>query len=241
MTTENQVNTDSEWLNDLTPYESETQQTVAQQTTVSQVQQEESKQEEAARQDYEYIDTDAANELVSKEINPRMKDMQRRIAELEAQLTSTTTSQTQALRMATNSRLVKQIPQAEKILNSKEFAAFMQQQDTPYTMDSAFNQLLRAYNAGDVDYVVNQIEKFRDHHKKQKVTPSPERGTSKDGFITINTNGSNGSENVLADFAAERRKRILGVRAARTGGKPIKEFATKVMSALQDKYGLNNR
>ena len=223
---------DSSWVEELTPYEAAaaTQEPTEQETQEPVVQQ--AQQTPAS---YEYIDDDAANEFETKVVNPRINSLNSRIAQLEDQLKTSAEAQSQYLMGATNRKINEQFPDAERILKSKEFAAFLQAKDSAYTTDTSYSQLRRAYLAGDADYVIEQLAAFRNQYKKKSVTPSPERGYSGAG-VPINLKGNGGDR--LNSYDSDRRQYLLGIRAARSGDKNMKKFAKETQEALYKRYGL---
>lgn len=179
---------DDSWLDGLTPYEPtqaapETQQV---QTPPPQVQEPVSdvgtkEQQDRLNQLYanlEHIDEDVANELHSKLIEPELNSLRAEVAELRQYRQQEQHKRQTAILTDINTKIIAKYPQAERILRSKEFMDHVNSNGNPYSSDTEYEVLMRAYYAGDAEYVISKMDNFASTRGKPRppVGAEPHQG-----------------------------------------------------------------
>lgn len=173
---------DDSWLDDLTPYEfNQPQHQVQQpQTPPPQPEHEQGTPEQQKRladlyKDFEHIDEDVAAEFDSKMIAPLRAELN----ELRAYRQQEQERQRKTLVANANNKIFAKHQKAEKILQSQQFKDFVNVDSDPYSADTGFDRLMRAYYAGDGDYVVSKIDAFVASRGKPKppVGAEPHQGS----------------------------------------------------------------
>lgn len=174
---------DDSWLDDLTPYESEQQDSghKEQQENGSKEQQQDSGSKEQQQRlaelyaNFEHVDEDVASELDSKLLAP----IRAEVNELKLLRQQEQQRQQSLLLANANNKIIAKYPKAEKILRSKQFRDFVNADNDPYSTEQAFDRIMRAYYAGDGDYVVKQLDIFVESRGKPKppVGVEPHQGS----------------------------------------------------------------
>lgn len=171
---------DDSWLDDLTPYEFNQPPAQQIQTSPPQPEPEQGTQEQQNRladlyKDFEHIDEDVAAEFDSKMIAPLRAELN----ELRAYRQQEQERQQKALVANANNKIFAKHKKAEKILQSQQFKDFVNADGDPYSADTGFDRLMRAYYAGDGDYVVRKIDAFVASKGKPKppVGAEPHQGS----------------------------------------------------------------
>lgn len=142
---------DDSWLDELTPYE------------VPQPQAQPTEQGTAEQQkrlenlyEFEHIDEDVAQELDTKMFAPLRAELN----ELRAYRQQEQERQQKTLVANANNKIFAKHKKAEKILQSQQFKDFVNADSDPYSADTGFDRLMRAYYAGDGNYVVSKMDAF---------------------------------------------------------------------------------
>lgn len=225
---------DDSWLDELTPArEPEPEQQPVQSTEpVQQVAQEQPEQQAGESDaDYiarlrsnfenlEHIDSDVANEILDATVNPifereakQRSALEQRLAQIEQQ-NAYAAQQAMAQRFAmTNAPIIQRHPKAERILQSREFMDFVNQNSNPYSPVSQYEILNRAYQAGDSAYVITALDAFVASRGKPK-PPVNADTTATGGSRSMNAKPKRMSEQ---EFLAKRRAIMANPRKYKQG------------------------
>lgn len=233
-----QADDDDSWLDELTPVrEPEQQEQPVQQTqpvhseatqhTQDQLEQQvgESDADYIARlranfENLEHIDKEVANEILDTTVTPifereakHRSELEKRLAQIEQQ-TAYATQQAMAQRYAEiNAPIIQRYPKAERILQSREFMDFVNQNSNPYSPVSQYEILNRAYQAGDSAYVIKTLDEFVASRGKPK-PPINADTTATGGSRSMNTKPKRMSEQ---EFLAKRRAIMANPRKYKQG------------------------
>lgn len=233
-----QADDDDSWLDELTPArEPEQQEQPVQQTqpvhseatqyTQDQLEQQvgESDADYIARlranfENLEHIDKEVANEILDTAVTPifereakHRSELEKRLAKIEQQ-TAYATQQAMAQRYAEiNAPIIQRHPKAERILQSREFMDFVNQNSNPYSPVSQYEILNRAYQAGDSAYVIKALDEFVASRGKPK-PPINADTTATGGSRSMNTKPKRMSEQ---EFLAKRRAIMANPRKYKQG------------------------
>ena len=233
-----QADDDDSWLDELTPArEPEQQEQPVQQTqpvhseatqhTQDQLEQQvgESDADYIARlranfENLEHIDKEVANEILDTTVTPifereakHRSELEKRLAQIEQQ-TAYATQQAMAQRYAEiNAPIIQRYPKAERILQSREFMDFVNQNSNPYSPVSQYEILNRAYQAGDSAYVIKTLDEFVASRGKPK-PPINADTTATGGSRSMNTKPKRMSEQ---EFLAKRRAIMANPRKYKQG------------------------
>lgn len=233
-----QADDDDSWLDELTPVrEPEQQEQPVQQTqpvhseatqhTQDQLEQQvgESDADYIARlranfENLEHIDKEVANEILDTTVTPifereakHRSELERRLAQIEQQ-TAYATQQAMAQRYAEiNAPIIQRHQKAERILQSREFMDFVNQNSNPYSPVSQYEILNRAYQAGDSAYVIKALDEFVASRGKPK-PPINADTTATGGSRSMNTKPKRMSEQ---EFLAKRRAIMANPRKYKQG------------------------
>jgi len=233
-----QADDDDSWLDELTPArEPEQQEQPVQQTqpvhseatqhTQDQLEQQvgESDADYIARlradfEHLEHIDKEVANEILDTTVTPifereakHRSELEKRLAQIEQQ-TAYATQQAMAQRYAEiNAPIIQRYPKAERILQSREFMDFVNQNSNPYSPVSQYEILNRAYQAGDSAYVIKTLDEFVASRGKPK-PPINADTTATGGSRSMNTKPKRMSEQ---EFLAKRRAIMANPRKYKQG------------------------
>ena len=233
-----QANDDDSWLDELTParepeqQEQATQPVHAEHTQNTQPTQEQPEQQVGESDaDYiarlrsnfenlEHIDSEVANEILDTTVAPifereakHRSELEQRLANIEQQ-NAYATQQAMAQRFAnTNAPIIQRHPKAERILQSREFMEFVNQNSNPYSPVSQYEILNRAYQAGDSAYVIKALDEFVASRGKPK-PPINADTTATGGSRSMNTKPKRMSEQ---EFLAKRRAIMANPRKYKQG------------------------
>lgn len=230
---------DDSWLNDLTPYEAEqTHQAPTQQPAQppeQQAQPEDGTDEQKRRlaelyAGLEHIEEEVAAELHDKLLTPELKQVRAELAELKQYRAQEQQARQTAIIADVNTKIIAKYPKAEQILRSREFMEYVNKTTNPYATDTEFNILMRAYYAGDADYVIGKIDGFVEGRGKPKppVGAEPQQGGGRSGVIDAPTQKKAMTD---AEYLAKRR----AIKAAPKGTYP-----PNALRDLVDEY-MNSR
>lgn len=235
---EQQAEDDDSWLDELTPArEPEQQEQATQPVHAEPTQNTQSTQEQPEQQagesdaDYiarlrsnfenlEHIDSDVANEILDATVSPifereakHRSELEQRLAQIEQQ-NAYAAQQAMAQRFAaTNAPIIQRHPKAERILQSREFMDFVNQNSNPYSPVSQYEILNRAYQAGDSAYVIKALDEFVASRGKPK-PPVNADTTATGGSRSMNTKPKRMSEQ---EFLAKRRAIMANPRKYKQG------------------------
>lgn len=188
-TTEVQDDTSDSWLDSLTPYEipqAPAPQTPApQQSVQTTTAQDDGTDEQKQRlaelyAGLEHVDEDVAQELHNKLIAPEIHAMRAELNEYRQQRQQEQQARQTAILADVNSKINAKYKRADKILQSKEFMDFINSKNNPYSSETEFDILSKAYYAGDANYVIGKIDDFVSSRGKPKppVGAEPHQGGS---------------------------------------------------------------
>lgn len=104
----------------------------------------------------EHLDPEIALEIEQRIVGPLAKEM----AELRRFQKAREEEIAKQRLIAVNTKICEQYPKADKILQSREFAEFVNKQSDPHARETKFELLGRAYYAGDAAYVLRHIDDF---------------------------------------------------------------------------------
>lgn len=220
---------DDSWLEELTPYEFSQPQQPTQAVQTYQTLPEFDTPPDGISNSYsnfEHIDEDVANELDSKMLAPLRSELEK----LKA-LRKQEEARDEAQRLtASNTVITERYPKAEKILRSSEFFAFVNSLEDPYSSDTGFDKLTRAYRAGDGKYVVDKLDRFMKYRGKPtpKVTVEPQQGR-------VSTNAGNRTNKPKPMTESEylaRRQRLRSLGRSNNIAKALRELAEQYQKSL---------
>lgn len=170
---------DDSWLDDLTPYEFNQPQQQPQPSENQPAQEqgtpEQQKRLEDLYKDFEHVDEDVVAEFDSKMIAPLRAELN----EIRAYRQQEQERQQKTLVANANNEIFAKHKKAEKILQSQQFKEFVNADSDPYSSDTGFDRLMRAYYSGDGDYVVRKMDAFVASKGKPKppVGAEPHQGS----------------------------------------------------------------
>ena len=235
-----QEDDDDSWLDGLTPYQIEQQapqqQQVQQpvQTTQPQEQPDDGTEEQKHRlaelyAGLEHIDEEVAVELHDKLITPELKQVRAELNELKQYRQQEQQARQTAVITNINTKIIAKYPKAEQILRSKEFMDYVNSGNNPYATDMEFNSLMRAYYAGDANYVIGKIDGFVSSRGKPKppVGAEPQQGGGRSGVADTPTQKKPMTD---AEYLAKRR----AIKAAPKGTYPpnaLKDLVNEYMNS----------
>lgn len=185
-----QDDTNDSWLDNLTPYETpqapQAPQTPApQQSVQTTTAQDDGTDEQKQRlaelyAGLEHVDEDVAQELHNKLIAPEIHAMRAELNEYRQQRQQEQQARQTAILADVNSKINAKYKRADKILQSKEFMDFVNSKNNPYSSETEFDILSKAYYAGDANYVIGKIDDFVSSRGKPKppVGAEPHQGGS---------------------------------------------------------------
>lgn len=116
-----------------------------------------------------YNDEDAARELTEKIVNPELEALRSEISEIKRSRAQEIESRRNVTMAEANKRILGVYPKASKILQSREFRDYVNAKGNKYSTDTEFDSLMRAYYAGDSEYVINEIGSFVSNRGKSAV------------------------------------------------------------------------
>lgn len=191
-------NEDDDWLGQLTVPELEqqtpaTQTPATQTTTVPEPEvhepapvsnSDDSQQEELVRrfQSLTTVDPEVAEELYNSVFAPTLEEQIKRLRETEIETMRKQVEQQQqyyqqiqqqsqqSISDKVDAEITQKYPrdQAAKILQSVEFAQFLNSELPPYATENGYDILKRAYAAGDASYVISAMDRFKGSRAKPK-------------------------------------------------------------------------
>ena len=234
-----QEENDDSWLDGLTPYNAEQQEPQQQeqppvQTDQPQVQPDDGTEEQKRRlaelyAGLEHIEEEVAVELHDKLITPELKQVRAELAELKQYRQQEQQARQTAIIADVNTKIIAKYPKAEQILRSKEFMDYVNASNNPYANDTEFNILMRAYYAGDAEYVIGKIDGFVSSRGKPKppVGAEPQQGGGRSGVADTPTQKKPMTD---AEYLAKRR----AIKAAPKGTYPpnaLKDLVSEYMNS----------
>lgn len=233
-----QADDDDSWLDELTParepeqQEQATQPVHAEPTNNTQHTQEQPEQQEgesdvdyiarlrANFENLEHIDSEVANEILDTTVAPifereakHRSELEQRLAQIEQQ-NAYASQQAMAQRYTNiNAPIIQRHPKAERILQSREFMDFVNQNSNPYSPVSQYGILNRAYQAGDSAYVIKALDEFVASRGKPK-PPINADTVATGGSRSMNTKPKRMSEQ---EFLVKRRAIMANPRKYKQG------------------------
>lgn len=184
---------DNDWLSQLTVPEPEQQVSVSQTTTVPEPEAHEpapvpssddSQRDELVRrfQSLTTVDPEVAEELYNSVFAPTLEEQIKRLRETEIETMRKQVEQQQqyyqqmqqqsqqSISDKVDAEITQKYPrdQAAKILQSVEFAQFLNSELPPYATENGYDILKRAYAAGDASYVISAMDRFKGSRAKPK-------------------------------------------------------------------------
>ena len=186
-------NEDDDWLGQLTVPEPEQQTPATQTTTVPEPEVHEPspvsnsddlQREELVRrfQSLTTVDPEVAEELYNSVFAPTLEEQIKRLRETEIETMRKQVEQQQqyyqqmqqqsqqSISDKVDAEITQKYPrdQAAKILQSVEFAQFLNSELPPYATENGYDILKRAYAAGDASYVISAMDRFKGSRAKPK-------------------------------------------------------------------------
>ena len=168
----------------------------------------------------EHIDSEVANEILDTTVAPifereakHRSELEQRLAQIEQQ-TAYAKQQAMVQRyVEINAPIIQRHPKAERILQSREFMDFVNQNSNPYSPVSQYEILNRAYQVGDSAYVIKALDEFVASRGKPK-PPINADNTATGGSRAMNTKPKRMSEQ---EFLAKRRAIMANPRKYKQG------------------------
>lgn len=207
---------ESDWVDELTVVEPETEQEQPQELPSTEQEAGESDEDYIARvreefKNLEHLDAEIAEEFFDRAVNPILEHNSRRteskIASLEQELqrvresTAHLTQEQQEKRYSDlNTPILERHPKATKILQSQEFMEFVNKDTKPYDHETKYQTLSRAYQLGYTDVVIAALDAFAESRGK------PKPPVNADGKASSSTSTTAKPKRMSeADFLKQRR------------------------------------
>lgn len=184
---------DDSWLDQLTPFQSETGETnpyarvAAPQAPEAPKEgftpQQQQENLDKLYEGLEHLDEDSARELKTKILDPVLTKQEERLARLEKERQQEAAQQAKARLDAATKKILAKHPKAASILQSTQFVEFINSGVSKYATEKPSDLLAAAYyQHGDADYVIGELDRFVESRKKPKppvgAEPQQGRGTS---------------------------------------------------------------
>lgn len=165
------------------------------------------------------IDEEVAQEIYNTVLKPELDALRATYDQQVSSISGTLTEQKKRQeeydknnlaksRAKTNDVIISKHPHAGKILQSAEFSAFLKSKQDPYSQQSKYDILNTAYNAGDADYVIRELDAFAETRRK----PKPQASVDVNSGGTPNTNGTDKKQPMSEQQYATQRKAIMARR-----------------------------
>lgn len=225
------ISNDDSWIDDLEPYKSEpaTAQQEEQNTEPPKATNLDDTSLRAKYENLTYTDADVAYEVKKQILDPEMNAIRQELATLKkTQEDAIKKSQSDILASA-NKVILSRYPQAEKILQSKNFIDFVNSTNNRYSADTNFNMLIKAYYAGDTDYVLERLDAFAQTRGKPTAPVGAEKVGGNQGGSGI---GSGKRPMTDAEYRAKRKKILSAPRGT---------YKTNALKDLSNEYLTSNR
>lgn len=174
---------------------------------------------------FEHIDEEVAKELDSKMLAP----MRAELNELKVIRRQEQQARQTELLTKANTTIFSRYPEAERILHSQQFMDFVNSQNDPYATETEFDKLIKAYYAGDGDYVLRRLDKFVEGRGKPKPSVGVEPQHGSGGNTVGNVQKTKAKKMSESEYLAKRQ----AIRAAPRGTYPpnaLKELALQYYS-----------
>lgn len=137
------------------------------------------------------IDEEVAQEIYNTVLKPELDEIRSAYDQQVSDISGTLTEQQKRqeeydrnnkaqARAKTNDLILDKHPHAAKIMQSAEFNEFLKTKQDPYSQQSKYDILNTAYNAGDADYVIRELDAFAETRRKPKPQAS----------VDVNSGGS---------------------------------------------------
>lgn len=177
----------------------------------------------------EHIETEVATELHDKVIEPELQKVRAELEELKQYRQQEQQARRDAILMDVNTKIIEKYPKAQKILRSKEFMDYVNANNNPYATDTEFNNLQKAYYAGDANYVLSKLDGFVASRGKPKppVGVEPQQGGGRSGVTD-----AVGRKKPMSD--EEYRTKRLAIQSAPRGTYPpnaLKDLAEEYLNS----------
>lgn len=187
---------DDSWLDQLTPFQSETGETnpyarvaapAASQAPEAPKEgftpQQQQENLDKLYEGLEHLDEDSARELKTKILDPVLTKQEERLARLEKERQQEAAQQAKTRLDVATKKILSKHPKAASILQSTQFVEFINSGVSKYATEKPSDLLAAAYyQHGDADYVIGELDKFVESRKKPKppvgAEPQQGRGTS---------------------------------------------------------------
>ena len=165
------------------------------------------------------IDEEVAQEIYNTVLKPELDEMRasydRQVSSISGTLTEQQKRQEEydknnlaKSRAKTNDVIIGKHPHAAKILQSAEFNEFLKSKQDPYSQQSKYDILNTAYNAGDADYVVRELDAFAETRRK----PKPQASVDVNSGGSPNTSSADAKQPMSEQQYAAKRKDIMARR-----------------------------
>lgn len=165
------------------------------------------------------IDEEVAQEIYNTVLKPELDEIRasydRQVSSISGTLTEQQKRQEEydknnlaKLRAKTNDTIFNMHPKADKILQSAEFNEFLKSKQDPYSQQSKYDILNIAYNAGDADYVIRELDAFAETRRK----PKPQASVDVNSGGSPNTSSSDAKQPMSEQQYSTQRKAIMARR-----------------------------
>lgn len=165
------------------------------------------------------IDEEVAQEIYNTVLKPELDEIRasydRQVSSISGTLTEQQKRQEEydknnlaKSRAKTNDVIISKHPHAGKILQSAEFTEFLKLKQDPYSQQSKYDILNAAYNAGDAEYVIRELDAFAETRRK----PKPQASVDVNSGGSPNTSSSDQKQPMSEQQYATKRKAIMARR-----------------------------
>lgn len=231
---------DDSWLDELTPFEFEqppVQQTAPvappQPVTANPVDDRGTEEQQRRLQELyknlDHVEEEAAQEVYQKLVQPDVSRIEAELNQLKQERQIEIEQKATAIRAEANKKIFAKYPNAEKFLRSKEFMDLVNQTSNPYSKETQFDILSRAYYAGDADYVLTEIDKFVASRGKPKppVGVEPQQGGGRSGVVET----QRGNKPMSDETYRAKRRAILSAPKGTYPPNALKDLVTEYMNS----------
>ena len=228
--TEEQEEDDGEWIEKLEPYQSQPIQTNTTEEVKKALKEDvDNLDDDELRKKYEaleYTDGDVAFEMHKKVIAPEINAVRAEIDELKRLRAEDEKRKQDNLLSSANSEILKRYPKADKILQSRDFVEFVNQNSNPYSTDTNFDMLMKAYYAGDAKYVLSRLDEFSQSRGK----PRPPVGVEPVGSRSASYSSS-GKQPMSDEEYLRLRQKIKSAPKGTFPNSALKDLVNEYMSS----------
>lgn len=160
---------------------------------------------EVAEELYNSVFAPTLEEQIKQLRETELAEMRRKVEAQEQYYQQVQQQSQQSISDKVDSEITQKYPreQAAKILQSVEFAQFLDSELPPYASENGYDILKRAYAAGDASYVISAMDRFKSSRAKPK--PQVSADVSSGGTQVVDGNGVP-RKLTQAQYMSERKK-----------------------------------